>query len=153
MSKQTSEQSTGNILFLAAAFAILLLAFAYYKQNIATTCINQDIDYQVITNDDSTKASGTTTVTQAGAKGTKTKCTKQDGTIVSDSIITQPVNEVVARGTYVAPAPAPVSSYSNSNYSTGSYRTGAICRDGTRSYATGSGACSWHGGVSYWLYN
>lgn len=31
-------------------------------------------------------------------------------------------------------------------------RTGAICRDGTRSSATGRGACSHHGGVAYWLY-
>jgi len=31
-------------------------------------------------------------------------------------------------------------------------RTGAICRDGWLSSATGSGACSWHGGVSYWLH-
>ena len=30
-------------------------------------------------------------------------------------------------------------------------RTGAVCRDGTHSSATGSGACSHHGGVSYWL--
>lgn len=35
--------------------------------------------------------------------------------------------------------------------STSSYRTGAICRDGWRSSATGRGACSHHGGVSYWL--
>lgn len=34
-----------------------------------------------------------------------------------------------------------------------SYRIGAICKDGTRSYATGRGACSWHGGVAYWLYS
>lgn len=34
-----------------------------------------------------------------------------------------------------------------------SYRTGAICRDGWQSSATGSGACSHHGGVDYWLYN
>lgn len=31
------------------------------------------------------------------------------------------------------------------------YRIGAVCRDGTRSTATGRGACSHHGGVSYWL--
>jgi hypothetical protein len=31
-------------------------------------------------------------------------------------------------------------------------RIGAICLDGWRSFATGSGACSWHGGVLYWLY-
>lgn len=45
-------------------------------------------------------------------------------------------------------------SYNNqqtkSNYS--ARRTGAICRDGTRSYATGRGACSHHGGVSEWIY-
>lgn len=31
-------------------------------------------------------------------------------------------------------------------------RVGAVCRDGSRSSATGRGACSWHGGVSRWLY-
>ena len=29
-------------------------------------------------------------------------------------------------------------------------RTGEVCRDGAESFATGSGACSWHGGVSHW---
>jgi hypothetical protein len=29
-------------------------------------------------------------------------------------------------------------------------RTGAMCKDGTSSTATGSGACSNHGGVDYW---
>jgi hypothetical protein len=31
-------------------------------------------------------------------------------------------------------------------------RIGAVCSDGWRSTATGSGACSWHGGVDHWLY-
>lgn len=30
-------------------------------------------------------------------------------------------------------------------------RTGAVCSDGSRSSATGRGACSHHGGVAYWL--
>ena len=30
------------------------------------------------------------------------------------------------------------------------YRIGAICRDGTKSSATGRGACSHHGGVAQW---
>ncbi len=30
-------------------------------------------------------------------------------------------------------------------------RVGAICNDGTRSNATGSGACSHHGGVREWI--
>lgn len=44
------------------------------------------------------------------------------------------------RYTYT-PAPGPSSSY----------RSGAICRDGWRSNATGRGACSHHGGVDYWI--
>jgi hypothetical protein len=28
---------------------------------------------------------------------------------------------------------------------------GAICGDGSRSYSTGRGTCSWHGGVNRWL--
>ena len=31
-------------------------------------------------------------------------------------------------------------------------RIGAVCNDGWVSSATGSGACSWHKGVNYWLY-
>lgn len=34
---------------------------------------------------------------------------------------------------------------------TPSLRRGAMCNDGTTSTATGSGACSGHGGVDYWL--
>lgn len=30
-------------------------------------------------------------------------------------------------------------------------RTGAICRDGARSYSKGQGTASHHGGVDYWL--
>lgn len=32
-------------------------------------------------------------------------------------------------------------------------RSGATCNDGSTSYATGRGACSWHGGVAYWNYS
>jgi hypothetical protein len=31
------------------------------------------------------------------------------------------------------------------------YRVGAYCRDGDRSYSTGRGTCSHHGGVDYWI--
>lgn len=34
----------------------------------------------------------------------------------------------------------------------GTGRTGAMCRNGDRSTATGSGACSWNGGVRHWIY-
>jgi hypothetical protein len=32
-----------------------------------------------------------------------------------------------------------------------SKRKGAMCKDGSTSNSTGSGACSGHGGVDYWL--
>lgn len=31
-------------------------------------------------------------------------------------------------------------------------RVGAVCEDGWRSSSTGSGTCSHHGGVDYWVY-
>jgi hypothetical protein len=33
------------------------------------------------------------------------------------------------------------------------YRVGATCNDGSSSSATGSGACSHHGGVQCWRYS
>lgn len=48
--------------------------------------------------------------------------------------------EVVKNTTYT-PAPGPSSGY----------RSGAVCRDGWISSATGRGACSHHGGVRYWF--
>ena len=33
------------------------------------------------------------------------------------------------------------------------HRIGALCNDGTSSSATGSGACSHHGGVDCWKYS
>jgi uncharacterized Ntn-hydrolase superfamily protein len=36
---------------------------------------------------------------------------------------------------------------------TSRHRIGATCKDGTNSTATGSGACSHHGGVSCWQYS
>lgn len=42
--------------------------------------------------------------------------------------------------------------YQSSSSSSERSRIGAVCMDGTRSYSTGSGTCSNHGGVDYWLH-
>lgn len=42
--------------------------------------------------------------------------------------------------------------FDNPAYFGNKIRIGAICNDGTRSGATGPGACSHHGGVKRWLY-
>jgi hypothetical protein len=53
------------------------------------------------------------------------------------------------------PAPAPTvrppTPYPTSPPTEGT-RCGAVCNDGSRSSATGRGACSHHGGVAYWVY-
>lgn len=58
---------------------------------------------------------------------------------------------------YIAPTPKPTAvpvaqPKPAAPATTSGGRTGAICRDGSRSYATGRGACSHHGGVDHWLY-
>jgi hypothetical protein len=53
----------------------------------------------------------------------------------------------------IAPTPTPTPTPSPSPSPSGGYRVGARCKDGSRSDATGSGACSYHGGVQCWIYN
>lgn len=79
---------------------------------------------------------------------------------IKREVTRQPVMQVTAVGAYVAPAPSVSSTPSPAASSPSvsaptqqsSARTGAICKDGWQSSATGSGACSHHGGVAYWLY-
>lgn len=110
---------------------------------------------------DGSLAKGSTKTIQAGKDGEKTltyEVTYTGGKetsrkLKSEVVTTQPVNEILSLGTYVyvAPAPAYVPTYTAPSTSGGG-RTGATCRDGSHSNATGSGACSHHGGVAAWLY-
>jgi hypothetical protein len=62
-----------------------------------------------------------------------------------------PTNTPVALPTGTATSvAAPIATATTSGNS--GIRIGAICRDGTSSTATGSGACSHHRGVDHWLY-
>lgn len=61
---------------------------------------------------------------------------------------------IYATSTAIAREVATEVARSNAGNSGGSYsgaRIGAICRDGSRSSATGRGACSHHGGVAQWI--
>jgi putative peptide zinc metalloprotease protein len=51
------------------------------------------------------------------------------------------------------PTPEPTPTPTPTPPPTSRYRIGAICNDGTSSTATGSGACSHHGGVRCWKYS
>lgn len=65
-------------------------------------------------------------------------------TLTRGVTLTQNTSLSVSLTRMLAPAPTP---------SPGRYRIGAVCRDGTLSSATGSGACSQHGGVACWRYS
>lgn len=118
---------------------------------------------------DSTLASGKTKVTMAGIDGEKTltyEIYQNEGKpevkkLIKTEITKPPVDEVLAIGTYVAPASSSSSSSSGYTNVSGNHvqspsnnPSGATaqCNDGTYSYSQHhSGTCSHHGGVARWL--
>ena len=145
-----------------------------------TVTTKQVLHPQTVNQNDASLASGTTKQVQAGKNGTRTiyyKATYKKGKLTAckhtaTKVTAQPVNAVVAVGTYVAPAPAPApapsvtpdctnGTYVNSSGNTvcspeasSSAPAGATaqCVDGTYSFSLHrSGTCSYHGGVSTWL--
>jgi len=145
------------------------------KVEVKTVTTTDAIPFTSSTVEDSSLASGTTQTRTAGVDGVMThtvKVTYTDGVETSrsepvDTVTTQPVNEVKAIGTYVAPVhtstatDCPNGTYVNSAgntvcspYSSSSAPSGATaqCGDGTYSFSQSrSGTCSHHGGVSVWL--
>lgn len=137
---------------------------------VKTETKTQAVPFKSTTQNDSSLAAGTTKVITAGINGVETltyKVTYTNGVEISrdklsDEITTQPVDQVTAIGTYVAPAQnCPNGTYVNtagntvcSPYSAPSAPAGATaqCLDGTYSFSqTHSGTCSHHGGVATWL--
>lgn len=81
---------------------------------------------------------------ECNADNSKTSCwyDAYPGTTLHWSAYTQPSNTSTPNN---GSTPSNTGAPSNG-------RTGAICKDGSRSSATGRGACSHHGGVARWLY-
>ena len=106
-------------------------------------CRTEEIPFETQYEGETGQYGYTETIKQQGVAGSKKICKpSKPGYEDKVEVITQPVNHVIIRTP--KPAPQPVQQQH--------YRVGAICRDGRRSYATGRGACSHHGGVSEWLY-
>ena len=117
-------------------------------------CTELSVPFQKTSVTDPDKYSTDSGITQEGKNGSTRNCTKNSGKmLVSSLVLSNPVTEIYTTGTK-APEPYTGSYQSlfgnNLNY----YEegSGAICNDGSYSNATGRGACSWHGGVSEWLY-
>lgn len=127
------------IVLFIGFFVGIPVGTSIYNAN-KTTCSTAIVPYTSSHEYDPTAYTWTNNyVRVSGQNGEKEVCKKGE-TVVSETIIKEPVNELRITGTKQLPAYQPT------------YRVGAICGDGTRSYATGRGACSWHGGVSRWLY-
>lgn len=107
-------------------------------------CRTEEIPFETQYEGDTGQYGYTEAVKQQGVVGSKKICKpSRSGYEDKVEIITQPTTHIVVRTP--KPAPQPVQQQAT-------HRVGAICRDGWRSYATGRGACSHHGGVGEWLY-
>ena len=130
----------------------------------------EEIQFTINRVSDSSLAEGKTKLKTAGQNGVRTityDVTYTNGeetarTQTGSIITTEPVDEVLLVGTYVAPKlSCPNGTYVNSSgntvcrpYATSSAPAGATakCRDGTYSFSQHrSGTCSHHGGVASWL--
>lgn len=85
-----------------------------------------------------------------GKEGEGKRCKNKEGEVTSDEVIIPAKSPKIKRTTTgIYKEPLRYIPYTSPQHSE---RTGAICRDGSRSYATGRGACSRHGGVAQWVY-
>jgi len=151
------------------------------KPSISTKTVTSTspIAFTTSTVQDSSLASGTTSIKTKGVNGLKTNTYSDTYTngketsskLVSSVVTTAAVNEVVDQGTYVAPTPTPAPAATAPTCTNGSYVNSdgntvcspeasstvpagatAQCVDGTYSFSQHrSGTCSYHGGVSQWL--
>lgn len=131
----------------------VVLSFGIFNQDKTVTyddCSTESIPYETTEVGDTYDQDADIETEVEGVNGEKEICEpSESGYDSKETIISSPVNEVIR---YTS---KPEEDYEELEYpyqETGSYRTGAICSDGSYSDATGRGACSWHGGVSQWLY-
>lgn len=138
-----------------------------------TEVVEQEIPFSLTTIQDGTLEKGKTRVVSDGSNGIEVRTylvTYTDGVETSRALTNvvvsrQPVDRVIAEGTYVAPTQSSTpancqnGTYVNSAGQTvcrpSAIDTGgatAICRDGSYSYSRSRrGTCSHHGGVRQWL--
>jgi hypothetical protein len=101
------------------------------------SCNTERIEYEVTREPDPGRYIGEESGIGGGEYGEREVCVNDDsGETVSNTVTLQPVAATQYYGTAVEEDESP----------------GAICADGWRSYSTGRGTCSHHGGVSQWVY-
>jgi hypothetical protein len=153
MSKQ--EHDWGGIIVASVFYGFIGLALLWspiqgFIESHRVSCADESIPYSTnATYYDSSLEVGSSKITQAGVDGVKEVCTRGDGSVASTTVIQPAIDQEKSIGTkepsytsifdYSTPAPAPTTSCAVTT-----------CNDGTCSYSTGRGTCSWHGGVAYY---
>lgn len=139
------------VLFLGGWIPIYM-GYDYY---FVEKCSYEDISYETLpekeidsgektTFFESDNGKKTRELDSEGNDGAKRVC-KKAGNVVSETVTREPKPTTYKVYTYkYKPFKPYAPAYSN-------YGPSAICGDGTYSYSSGRGTCSWHGGVAQWL--
>lgn len=139
------------ILFLGGWIPIYM-GYDYY---FVEKCSYEDISYETLpekeidsgektTFFESDNGKKTRELDSEGNDGKKRVC-KKANKVVSETVTKEPKPTTYKVYTYkYTPSRPYAPAYSN-------YEPSALCRDGTYSYSSGRGTCSWHGGVAQWL--
>lgn len=112
-------------------------------------CVTKTIGYDKHEVQDPDAMEGTTYIDSPGVAGKKQVCTRSSDDAVHETVLVNPVSEVSHYGTKTLPDITPSTIYHDTYGANGAT---AECSDGSYSYSTGRGTCSWHGGVYEWLY-
>jgi hypothetical protein len=115
----------------------------FFVEKPQDTCVIEPASHGTYEVSDYGREVGDDYVTE-GKDGERRICRNTNGEVTSDEILVNPVDRVIHIG---VKEPEPVFEA----VEVPQYQGGAICNDGWRSYSTGRGTCSWHGGVAYYL--
>ena len=140
------KDTIGIAVSLAALIGIPAMSIAPLLED----CDTVKVPYSVETRHESKARSDYNpekAITQHGRNGETKKCVKKFGGDIREEVISEPVKEIITYYDYYEPYHFYVPAQEINDHA------GAVCRDGSTSPATGRGACSWHGGVQYWLTN
>lgn len=144
-----------SFIFFIIFFGGWLPIYMGYNYYFVEKCSDESISYKTLPEKEIDSGEETTffegdngkrtrRLDSEGSNGTKRIC-KKAGNVVSETVTKEPKPTTYKVYTYKYKPFRPYApAYSN-------YGPSAICGDGTYSYSSGRGTCSWHGGVAQWL--
>jgi hypothetical protein len=140
------DTTTLALILISIILPIIPLVLTIYSLYYRMECHEEITPYETITKTSPLLDKDKEEVELSGIDEIREVCSNKTGD-VEYKVLREGVDEVIIIGTrepIKITIPVPKNTYK--------IRIGAICEDGTYSNATGSGACSYHGGVSRWIY-